>query len=275
MHKRIFLANAHFITEALACLLPFCLSIFVEFCRNVLIVKLWDFVLPFFQEVTHMSDKSTITEDSLELSKMFHEIKNPLTLINSSLQLIETDHPEVKDFRFWNQTMKDIRNLRLLIDELSSFQKGNLLNITKINLFDFTEDLLESTESYLVETGTPLTLECPIDDLDFYADSVKLRQAIVNLLKNAAESSKEGSPIILSITPAEKSFLHISVSDNGCGMTEEEIAKAFEPFHTTKASGTGLGLPIVKKIVEAHKGTLSVHSCKGKGTTITIRLPLS
>lgn len=222
-----------------------------------------------------MSDNPTTAEDSLKLSKMFHEIKNPLTLINSSLQLIEADHPEVKDFRFWNQTMKDIRNLRLLIDELSSFQKGNHLNITKINLFDFTEDLLESTESYLLETGTPLTLECPNDDLDFYADSVKLRQAIVNLLKNAAESSEEGKPIVLSITAADASHLCISVSDNGCGMSEEEIAKAFEPFHTTKASGTGLGLPIVKKIVEAHNGTLSVHSCKGKGTTITILLPLS
>lgn len=216
---------------------------------------------------------NTVTEDSLELSKMFHEIKNPLTLINSSLQLIEADHPEVKEFRFWNQTMKDIQNLRLLIDELSSFQKGNLLNITKINLFDFTEDLLESTESYLLETGTPLTLECTIEDLDFYADGVKLRQAIVNLLKNAAESSEEGSPILLSIT-ADDTYLNISVADKGCGMSTEQIAKAFEPFHTTKSYGTGLGLPIVKKIIEAHKGELSIHSQEGTGTTVIITLPL-
>lgn len=216
---------------------------------------------------------NTVTEDSLELSKMFHEIKNPLTLINSSLQLIQADHPEVKEFRFWNQTMKDIQNLRLLIDELSSFQKGNMLNITKINLFDFTEDLLESTEGYLLETGTPLTLECTIDDLDFYADGVKLRQAIVNLLKNAAESSEEGSPILLSIT-ADDTYLNISVADKGCGMSEEQIAKAFEPFHTTKSYGTGLGLPIVKRIVEAHKGELSIHSEEGTGTTVSITLPL-
>jgi signal transduction histidine kinase len=62
-----------------------------------------------------------------------------------------------------------------------------------INLFDFTEDLLESTAGFLLETGTPLTLECDILDLDFMADEVKLRQAIVNLLKNAAESSPSGS----------------------------------------------------------------------------------
>lgn len=221
-----------------------------------------------------MHKKNTVSEDSLELSKMFHEIKNPLTLINSSLQLIESDHPEVKDFRFWNQTMKDIQNLRLLIDDLSSFQKSNVLNKTKINLFDFTEDLLESTESYLLETGTPLTLESTIDDLDFYADDGKLRQAIINLLKNAAESSEAGSPIALRMTADEK-HLHISVADRGCGISKEQLAHLFEPFHTTKSYGTGLGLPIVKKIIESHNGTISIDSIEGAGTTFHIRLPLS
>ena len=212
--------------------------------------------------------------DSFELSKMFHEIKNPLTLINSSLQLIQDEHPEVTTFRFWNQTMEDIKNLRNLLDELSSFQKGNVLNITKINLFDFTEDLLESTAGFLLETGTPLTLESTIDDLDFYADDVKLRQAIINLLKNAAESSANGSPIILRMT-ADTQWLYISVADKGCGISKEHLEKIFEPFHTTKSYGTGLGLPIVKKIIESHNGKLTLKSKEGAGTTVQISLPLS
>ena len=211
--------------------------------------------------------------DSLELSKMFHEIKNPLTLINSSLQLIQDEHPEVTTFRFWNQTMEDIKNLRNLLDELSSFQKGNVLNMTKINLFDFTEDLLESTAGFLLETGTPLTLESTIDDLDFYADDVKLRQAIINLLKNAAESSASGSPIILRMT-ADTQWLYISVADKGCGISKEHLEKIFEPFHTTKSYGTGLGLPIVKKIIESHNGKLTLKSKEGAGTTFLISLPL-
>ena len=89
-----------------------------------------------------MSDTNQTTVDSLELSKMFHEIKNPLTLINSSLQLIEGEHPEVKAFRFWNQTMKDLQNLRQLLNELSDFQKVSNLNKSMISLFDFTEDLI-------------------------------------------------------------------------------------------------------------------------------------
>ena len=220
-----------------------------------------------------MNQTTDSAENSLELSKMFHEIKNPLTLINSSLQLIESEHPEIKSFRFWNQTMKDLQNLRALINDLSSFQKINMLNITKINLFDFTEDLLESTESYLLETGTPLTLECTVFDLDFYADDVKLRQAIVNLLKNAAESSDAGTPIELLIT-ADEQNLFISVKDQGCGISKEFLAHIFEPFHTTKSYGTGLGLPIVKKIVESHNGTISIDSEEGAGTTFLIRLPL-
>ena len=212
--------------------------------------------------------------DSFELSKMFHEIKNPLTLINSSLQLIQDEHPEVTTFRFWNQTMEDIKNLRNLLDELSSFQKGNVLNITKINLFDFTEDLLESTAGFLLETGTPLTLESTIDDLDFYADDVKLRQAIINLLKNAAESSASGSSIILRMT-TDTQWLYISVADKGCGISKEHLEKIFEPFHTTKSYGTGLGLPIVKKIIESHNGKLTLKSKEGAGTTFLISLPLS
>lgn len=221
-----------------------------------------------------MQTTNTQTVDSLELSKMFHEIKNPLTLINSSLQLIQEEHPEVTTFRFWNQTMEDMKNLRSLLDELSTFQKGNVLNITKINLFDFTEDILESTAGFLLETGTPLNFESSIDDLDFYADDVKLRQAIINLLKNAAESSDHGSPIFLRIT-ADPHQLYISVADKGCGISKDDLSKIFEPFHTTKSYGTGLGLPIVKKIIESHNGKLHIQSEEGAGTTFLISLPLS
>ena len=204
---------------------------------------------------------------------MFHEIKNPLALINSSLQLIESDHPEVKTFRFWNQTMKDLQGLRQLIDELSSFQKGNVLNITKINLFDFTEDILEATEAFFLEREISFVLENEIDDLDFFADDGKLRQAIVNLLKNAAESSDAGSSVELH-THVTSDSLIFSIRDHGCGISEEQMEHLLEPFHTTKSYGTGLGLPIVKRIVDAHHGNLQFHSEKGIGTTVQIILPI-
>lgn len=220
-----------------------------------------------------MQKTNHLPKNSLELSKIFHEIKNPLTLINSSLQLIESEHPEVKEFHYWKQTIKDVQNLRFLLDDLSSFQKGELLNPTIIHLFDFTEDLLESMEGFLTEHGMSLTLDCDSFDLDFCADSQKLRQAIVNLLKNAAESSKSGDSVSLRFH-VEAPDLHIFVEDQGCGIRPEHMAHIFEPFHTTKSYGTGLGLPIVKKIVESHHGSISVRSEYGTGTCFHIQLPL-
>lgn len=220
-----------------------------------------------------MNSVTTNPVDSLELSKMFHEIKNPLALINSSLQLIESEHPEVHSFRFWDQTMKDVRSLRELIDNLSNFQKSNVLNIQLLNLFDFTEDLLEATEAFFLEHNTPLIFDNEAEDLDFYADDVKLRQALVNLLKNAAESSAPGSPVRLHIF-ADSSQLHFAVEDHGCGISEEQMLHLFEPFHTTKSYGTGLGLPIVKRIVDAHHGHLHYFSSEETGTVFQISLPL-
>ena len=214
------------------------------------------------------------TADSLELSKMFHEIKNPLTLIGSSLQLIESEHPEVKTYRFWNQTMKDLHNLREFINELSDFQKVSNLQKTLISLFDFTEDLIDSTAGFLETLKISLQFECEILDLDFVGDEAKLRQAVINLLKNAAESSPAGSAILLRIS-ADTQMLCMEVTDRGCGIGKEYLSKIFEPFHTTKSYGTGLGLPIVKRIVDSHGGRLSINSTEGAGTTVQMFLPLS
>jgi signal transduction histidine kinase len=221
-----------------------------------------------------MTNTNPSFADSIELSKMFHEIKNPLTLIGSSLQLIESEHPEVKTYRFWNQTIKDLHNLREFINELSDFQKVSNLQKTLISLFDFTEDLIDSTAGFLETLKISLQFECEILDLDFVGDEAKLRQAVINLLKNAAESSTTGSAILLRIS-ADTQMLCMEVTDRGCGIGKEYLTKIFEPFHTTKSYGTGLGLPIVKRIVDSHSGRLSINSTEGAGTTVQMFLPLS
>ena len=221
-----------------------------------------------------MTNTNPSFADSIELSKMFHEIKNPLTLIGSSLQLIESEHPEVKTYRFWNQTIKDLHNLREFINELSDFQKVSNLQKTLISLFDFTEDLIDSTAGFLETLKISLQLECEILDLDFVGDEAKLRQAVINLIKNAAESSPAGSAILLRIS-ADTQMLCMEVTDRGCGIGKEYLSKIFEPFHTTKSYGSGLGLPIVKRIVDSHGGRLSINSTEGAGTTVQMFLPLS
>jgi PAS domain S-box-containing protein len=107
-------------------------------------------------------------------------------------------------------------------------------------------------------------------------DSDRLLQVIVNLLQNAMEAMRDGDGGIVlktEYTP-DGTSLRISVEDNGVGISEEDMKKLFAPFFTRKMEGTGLGLPVVRKIVEAHRGTVSIESRPGRGTRVRIELPV-
>ena len=103
-------------------------------------------------------------------------------------------------------------------------------------------------------------------------DAGKMERVFINLIKNAIEAMPDGGT--LEIASAEDmDDLHITFSDTGIGMSEDVLAKLFTPLFTTKSRGMGLGLPICKRIVEAHGGKISVHSTPNKGTIFTIKLP--
>ena len=100
-----------------------------------------------------------------------------------------------------------------------------------------------------------------------------LRQALLNIVKNAMNAMEDGGRLDIDVW-SDGDYVKISVKDTGCGIDQEHIGKIFEPYFTTKASGTGLGLTVVYKIVKEHDGDISVSSEVGKGTTFTISLPV-
>jgi len=119
-------------------------------------------------------------------------------------------------------------------------------------------------------------LAAPGRKIDFDAD--RMRQVIINLVDNAAQALIEQADRarerrITVATRATDEFFEIAIEDTGPGMTSEIMAKVFEPLFSTKASGTGLGLPMVKQIVEQHDGTVTLTSVPDKGTVALIRLP--
>jgi signal transduction histidine kinase len=104
-------------------------------------------------------------------------------------------------------------------------------------------------------------------------DVDKLQQAILNFVKNAMESISGAGNIILSVGADGKDRVSIKISDNGCGMTSEEIERIFNPEYTTKEKGLGLGLPLAHEIIRGHGGEIRVVSQQGGGTTFEIILP--
>ncbi|MGI6095205.1 MAG: two-component system sensor histidine kinase NtrB [Lachnospiraceae bacterium] len=209
------------------------------------------------------------------LSKVSHEIRNPVTIINSFLQLFETKHPNVTQDSYWIKIIENISYLRALLDELSSFNNSETVHKSPENLYTLLSYAIESIRPVLEQKAIALCFrkETPVPDL--MLDTIKIQQVFYNLLRNATEAlndTKDGR-ITVSIQ-TEASQVVIQIADNGTGIPSEYMDTLFEPFVTHKKEGTGLGLAICKRIIEAHNGTIHVKSEPGKGTVFTICLPI-
>ena len=207
------------------------------------------------------------------LSKISHEIRNPLALVYSTLQLIESQHPETKDFKYWPELRGDIEYMIQLLQEFSSFTNGERLHKTEFASYDFLGKICLSFAASLADDRITFSSTLPEYLPALSADKVKLHEVILNLLKNAKEAITEQGFIKLHAY-VENNHLHILISDTGCGIPEEYFESLFDPFVTYKSGGTGLGLAVSKRIVETHGGNLHVESVVGNGTTFTITLPL-
>ena len=203
------------------------------------------------------------------LNKCDYE-ENPVTLINSSLQIIEAEHPEVKDFQFWDDVKGDLSYLLTLLNDLSSYNNGNSLTLECFKPGPWLKDLL--LRLVLLKKQEPPSLCCQIQpDLPaITADPVKLRQLLTNLVRNALEA---GCTSLTFSAFLDSGSLKMTLSDNGSGIPEEYQPTLFEPFVTHKSGGTGLGLALSRKIAEAHGGQLLLSSSNSSGTCFTVILP--
>lgn len=234
-----------------------------------------------------------------QLRTLRHEINNSLTLISSSLQFIESTHPEVRSFRYWNTLSSDIADITALLKELSVSnpkfdEHTETLHTESLHTTDYLRALSLSFAASTEHTGIEFTAHIPENLPDITVDPLKLKEVLLNLFQNAVHAvtakntgsdtqnkhTKEDSAIVPSHAAIRLQatvtgeWLQIELKDNGCGIPNERLGRIFEPFVTYRPGGTGLGLSLSKQIIEAHQGTLKVSSKVGIGTTFTVRLPI-
>lgn len=210
------------------------------------------------------------------LSKFSHEIRNPLALISSELQMMAGSHPEIRDFSEWNDILDNIDHIRCLLDEFSGYQNAERLSPTETDFILCLNSILNSFRPALNYLGITLKTCIPCNHPPLNLDQTKIRQAFLNLLRNAQESIQNPHTGVIQVTAsAVPGGFSVSIRDNGCGMTASQMEKIFRPFVTYKPGGTGLGLAVTRQIIEAHHGTLTVTSTPGKGSCFTVFLPES
>lgn len=207
------------------------------------------------------------------ISKISHEIRNPLTLISSTLQLIQKQHPETEHFAHWEQVLEDVKFMQSLLEDLSAYNNGSKLKSSFIPTSDFMNHMAVSFAASLLDTSVEFTSEIDQKLPVFYGDALKLREMFLNLLRNALDAVSANGRIHIRCYQKEDSII-TEITDNGCGISKAQLNDIFTPFTTYKTNGSGLGLAIVKTIAEAHHGFVHVVSVPDVRTTFTVTLPI-
>lgn len=200
-----------------------------------------------------------------------HEVRNPLQVTRGFLQLLAA-RTDQKSQAYFELAVNELDRASDIITDFLTFAKPEIERITLLDLSQEIKKIEAMMLPMAAMHGGILT--CIIqDELYIHGNSSKLKQALINIIKNGIEAIGSDGTIQIEATAAAGK-VQIRISDNGDGMSEDEVAKLGEPFFSTKTKGTGLGLMVTFRIIEVMKGTISIKSTKGKGTEFIIRFPL-
>ena len=206
-------------------------------------------------------------------SVVSHELKTPLAVIQNSAYFLEnrlTEHPDPKIQKHIGIINSQTRSLNNIISGILDYTRSRELRLETGRVNDLVRDLAAVVPIPAV-IRVQLRISDDIPAMSF--DREELRQALTNLINNAVQAMPEGGELEIHTGWGADGCVDIRVSDTGCGISPENMSRIFQPFFTTKSDGTGLGMAIVKRVVDRHKGKIQVQSSPGKGTTITLSLP--
>ncbi len=207
------------------------------------------------------------------LSSVAHDMKTPLVAIGGFANLVRSHMP--KDNPDWEKMgiiMKETRRLERMVGNMLDFSKPLDLQKTPEDIYGIMLDTLEIARPIAEKREIELLIEFDGPTEPVLMDGARVKQAILNLVTNAIEATPNGRPVRLESRKKGRSLI-VEVKDCGCGIPAEQRKDIFAPFFTTKKEGTGLGLPIVKKIAEAHQGRVEILDNPEGGVTFRLVLP--
>lgn len=210
-------------------------------------------------------------------ASLSHEIRNPLSSINMNLQILsDTLHLDGFDRRRLDITVREVSRVENILRQLLDISRPVSIELGLVDVHELVQGCIDLVEPKTSEKSLRIVQRYARNLVACRLDGKKLQQALLNLILNAIEVTEEGNCILVfakTTRVGDHKFLEVGVRDSGPGIDSASISRLFDPFYTTKAQGSGLGLSNVKRIVEAHEGNVEVRSSKRPGATFVMRLP--
>jgi two-component system, NtrC family, sensor histidine kinase HydH len=209
-----------------------------------------------------------------------HEVRNPLNALQINLRILEQELLAVLPdrrahaYEVLQNIASELSHLDHFVSEFLRYARPPQLRIERVAVRALVGELVTFVRPECARKGVQLTADLPDALPSVQADGFQLKRALLNLVLNALQATPVGGTVTLS-AEADANQLRLAVRDRGEGMDAAQLARVFELFYTTREGGTGLGLPIARRIVAAHGGTLTLASTAGQGTIATLTLPLA
>ena len=203
-----------------------------------------------------------------------HEIKTPLVLIGGFARQLEKE-PDLSQngARKLGIIISEVKRLESILNEIGDLSRPQHYNWSEVDICELAKGLMELMDPNIKKAKSRLLIICERNIPKVMGDADRLRQVLINLVTNALQASQEGSEIEIRVSRGDSEEVKLIVSDCGCGIPEEKLRDIFTPFFTTKKHGTGLGLPVARRIINEHGGQIKVESQVNRGTCFTIHLP--
>jgi two-component system sensor histidine kinase HydH len=203
-----------------------------------------------------------------------HEIRNPLSSIKGFATYFRERYRDVPEDRQTAEVMiTEVDRLNRVISQLLEFARPLAMTFQPASLPTVIRRTLKTVEGQAREKGIAIETDLSPASGEFPFDADRISQVLLNLYLNAIAAMEKGGTLRVALERPADGTVRITVADTGAGIRAADLPRVFDPYFTTKPAGTGLGLPIVQKIVEAHGGEVRLASKPGKGTTATVILP--
>ena len=206
-----------------------------------------------------------------------HRMRSPLSAIQLFAELLKQDLDQDKQ-NIVDDILVGAHSLDAVLSNLLSFAQPVKPKFREVNLAEILGESLLFAAPAIKQQAISLVKRYSHDELCCYGDLEQLRQVCFNLILNAIQAMPEGGELRITASHIYEAsageYINLEIEDNGCGIADEAIDRVFTPFFTTKEGGTGLGLCVVYRVIQAHHGAVQISSNCGHGTTVSIQLPM-